>query len=81
LSLSRNEPGPGANRHRPLGERDGLIGQRYEWVQVFEKSGFRDGASNPHPHGQIWAGDALPREAMKEDATQRRTSMKPGGGS
>jgi len=30
------------------------------------------GASNPHPHGQIWAGDARPREAEKEDAAQRR---------
>ena len=30
------------------------------------------GASNPHPHGQIWAGTALPREAAREDAAQRR---------
>ena len=30
------------------------------------------GASNPHPHGQIWAGTALPREAAREDASQRR---------
>jgi UDPglucose--hexose-1-phosphate uridylyltransferase len=30
------------------------------------------GASNPHPHGQIWAGDVLPREAAREDLTQRR---------
>src|SRR5437868_15467223 len=30
------------------------------------------GASNPHPHGQIWAGSALPREAEREDTTQRR---------
>jgi UDPglucose--hexose-1-phosphate uridylyltransferase len=29
------------------------------------------GASNPHPHGQIWAGSALPHEAAREDATQR----------
>jgi UDPglucose--hexose-1-phosphate uridylyltransferase len=28
------------------------------------------GASNPHPHGQIWAGSALPHEAAREDATQ-----------
>ena len=29
------------------------------------------GASNPHPHGQIWAGSALPNEAQKEDLQQR----------
>ena len=29
------------------------------------------GASNPHPHGQIWAGDAVPSRASREDATQR----------
>ena len=29
------------------------------------------GCSNPHPHGQIWATDALPNEASKEDLRQR----------
>ena len=32
----------------------------YRWVQVFENRGAAMGASNPHPHGQIWAGTALP---------------------
>ena len=49
-----------------------LLGEQFKWVQVFENRGASMGASNPHPHGQIWAGDALPREAVKEDATQRR---------
>ena len=48
------------------------LGKSFEWVQVFENRGSAMGASNPHPHGQIWAGSALPREAEKEDATQRR---------
>jgi UDPglucose--hexose-1-phosphate uridylyltransferase len=48
------------------------LGQRFEWVQVFENRGSAMGASNPHPHGQIWAGNARPREAEREDATQRR---------
>ncbi len=48
------------------------LGRKYRWVQVFENRGQIMGASNPHPHGQIWAGSALPREAAKEDATQRR---------
>jgi len=47
------------------------LGKRYPWIQVFENRGSAMGASNPHPHGQIWAGDALPREAEKEDASQR----------
>lgn len=48
------------------------LGVRYRWVQVFENRGEAMGASNPHPHGQIWAGTALPREAAREDAAQRR---------
>ena len=43
----------------------------YRWVQVFENRGAAMGASNPHPHGQIWAGSALPNEAHKEDQRQR----------
>jgi UDPglucose--hexose-1-phosphate uridylyltransferase len=46
------------------------LGRQYRWVQVFENRGEAMGASNPHPHGQIWAGTALPREAQREDATQ-----------
>ncbi|MBI2775960.1 MAG: UDP-glucose--hexose-1-phosphate uridylyltransferase [Chloroflexi bacterium] len=48
------------------------LGTRHRWVQVFENRGQAMGASNPHPHGQIWAGSALPREAVKEDTAQRR---------
>ena len=48
------------------------LGATYRWVQVFENRGEAMGASNPHPHGQIWAGTALPVEAAREDATQRR---------
>ena len=48
------------------------LGSRFQWVQVFENRGTAMGASSPHPHGQIWAGTALPREGEREDATQRR---------
>jgi UDPglucose--hexose-1-phosphate uridylyltransferase len=48
------------------------LGRRFRWVQVFENRGAAMGASNPHPHGQIWAGSALPVEAAREDAAQRR---------
>jgi UDPglucose--hexose-1-phosphate uridylyltransferase len=47
------------------------LGATYRWVQVFENRGEAMGASNPHPHGQIWAGSVLPREAAREDAAQR----------
>jgi len=47
------------------------LGADYRWVQVFENKGEAMGASNPHPHGQIWAGMALPRDAEREDASQR----------
>jgi UDPglucose--hexose-1-phosphate uridylyltransferase len=48
------------------------LGTAYRWVQVFENRGETMGATNPHPHGQIWAGSALPVQAAREDATQRR---------
>ena len=46
------------------------LGQRYRWVQVFENKGDVMGCSNPHPHGQVWAGSFLPNEAAKEDRCQ-----------
>jgi UDPglucose--hexose-1-phosphate uridylyltransferase len=47
------------------------LGMSHRWVQVFENRGEAMGASNPHPHGQIWAGSALPVEPAREDETQR----------
>ena len=46
-------------------ESRGLLND-YEYVQVFENRGALMGASNPHPHGQIWAGDFQPTEIEKE---------------
>jgi len=48
------------------------LGAGHQWVQVFENRGEAMGASNPHPHGQIWAGSALPVEAGREEETQAR---------
>ncbi len=39
-------------------------------VQIFENRGAMMGCSNPHPHGQIWAGNSLPNEHAKELAGQ-----------
>lgn len=41
-------------------------------VQIFENKGIVMGASNPHPHCQIWAGTATPVEHAKElDASEK----------
>ncbi len=40
--------------------------QRYRCVQIFETRGAISGASNPHPHGQIWASTFLPNEIELE---------------
>ena len=55
------------------------LGTTWRWVQVFENQGEAMGASNPHPHGQIWAGTAVPVEAAREDAAQRRHRANTGG--
>ena len=52
-------------------EQEKELGERYSWVQIFENKGEMMGCSNPHPHGQIWAGNFLPVEISKEDAQQR----------
>ena len=52
-------------------EQTAELGATYRWVQVFENKGAAQGCSNPHPHGQVWAGDRLPNEALKEDRQQR----------
>ncbi len=36
------------------------------YVQIFENKGSVMGASNPHPHGQIWAQKSIPMEPLKE---------------
>ena len=41
------------------------------YVQVFENKGAQMGASNPHPHSQIWATSHLPNESAKEILAQR----------
>ncbi len=47
-----------------LGARDGI-----HYVQIFENRGAMMGASNPHPHCQIWASRSIPNEVAKEQAS------------
>lgn len=42
-----------------------------QYVQIFENRGAMMGASNPHPHGQIWATEHIPNEPLAELASQR----------
>ena len=46
------------------------LSEQYTWVQLFENKGASMGASNRHPHGQLWAGDFLPTLVVKEVAHQ-----------
>jgi UDPglucose--hexose-1-phosphate uridylyltransferase len=41
------------------------------YVQIFENRGAMMGASNPHPHGQIWATEHIPNEPAAELASQQ----------
>ena len=48
-----------------------LGGQDFiRYVQVFENKGEVMGASNPHPHSQVWASGHIPNEPAKELAAQ-----------
>jgi UDPglucose--hexose-1-phosphate uridylyltransferase len=40
------------------------------YVQIFENRGAMMGASNPHPHGQIWATEHLPLNVAREHESQ-----------
>lgn len=50
-----------------LGKIEGI-----NYIQIFENKGELMGASNPHPHGQIWAQNSIPNEVIKKDANQKK---------
>ena len=56
-----------------LGSRDDI-----GYVQIFENRGAMMGASNPHPHGQIWASRSVPNEVVAELGGQREYFEKHG---
>jgi UDPglucose--hexose-1-phosphate uridylyltransferase len=47
-----------------LGGRDFI-----RYVQIFENRGVMMGASNPHPHGQIWSSESVPNAPAVEGAS------------
>jgi UDPglucose--hexose-1-phosphate uridylyltransferase len=72
LTMSRMSPDEVGAVIDAWADQTAELGVSWRWVQVFENRGDAMGASNPHPHGQVWAGEALPVEAAREDAAQRR---------
>ena len=48
------------------------LGRTHSWVQVFENRGAAMGASNPHPHGQIWASSSIPTLITREAHHQQQ---------
>ena len=58
---------------RELGALDAI-----NHVQIFENRGAMMGASNSHPHCQIWATASIPEEPTKELASQRAYLQKHG---
>jgi len=59
--------------YEELGGLDGI-----EYVQIFENRGAMMGASNPHPHGQIWSTSFVPDEPAAETIAQREHLAKTG---
>ena len=55
-----------AEQYEELGARDDIA-----HVEIFENKGEAMGASNPHPHGQIWAQRTVPLVPAREGETQR----------
>ena len=50
-----------------------------QYVQIFENRGAMMGASNPHPHGQIWSTGFVPDEPAAETEAQRDHKDRTGG--
>ncbi|WP_419805023.1 UDP-glucose--hexose-1-phosphate uridylyltransferase [Terriglobus sp.] len=51
-------------------EADLAAREDIRYVQIFENRGAMMGASNPHPHGQIWATEHIPNDPLAEAAAQ-----------
>jgi UDPglucose--hexose-1-phosphate uridylyltransferase len=62
-------------------EQYGNLGARetIRYVQIFENRGAMMGASNPHPHCQIWSSYDLPNEIVKEQVSQEDWRRERGG--
>jgi UDPglucose--hexose-1-phosphate uridylyltransferase len=68
LTLARMEPASLRRVVDAWTEEYRLLGEEFRYVQIFENRGAMMGASNPHPHGQIWATEHVPDEPAAETA-------------
>src|SRR5262249_35741347 len=73
MTLSKMNPGDirlvvdeWVSQFQELGAREEI-----RYVQIFENRGALMGASNPHPHGQIWASSSIPHLVATEQESQR----------
>ncbi len=73
VALIRDLVDEWALQYHQLGRLDFI-----DHVQIFENRGEMMGASNPHPHCQIWASEHIPNEPAKELRAQREYKEKNG---
>jgi UDPglucose--hexose-1-phosphate uridylyltransferase len=73
LTLARMQPADILRVVQAWSQQYAELGQKPDvnYVQIFENRGAMMGASNPHPHGQIWAIEHIPDEPAAELAAQR----------
>lgn len=72
LTMAKMTPGQIVNvieewikQYKQIGSQKNI-----NYVQIFENRGPEMGASNPHPHGQLWATSQLPTIVEKEQNSQ-----------
>jgi UDPglucose--hexose-1-phosphate uridylyltransferase len=72
LTLARMDPADIEAVVRAWREESARLGAEpaVNYVQIFENRGAMMGASNPHPHCQIWANHRIPSEVLKEQLAQ-----------
>lgn len=73
LTLARMQPRDIEHVVDTWAAQYGELGRQPEirYVQIFENRGAMMGASNPHPHCQVWATEHIPDEPKMEQLTQR----------
>ena len=62
-----------SDQYRELGAIDWI-----NYVQIFENRGEMMGASNPHPHCQVWANQTVPNYPATEQQAQLEFSQNQG---